>query len=337
MKNTDPKNTDKELQDLALEWLIELQSPDISPEREKAFFAWLNKDPSHQKAYIVAEQVWYRGGSLSLLEQSNENTPVKKAKPKKNIFSWIVPIGIFAATCCFIIFFINIDILTRKNPSFDQQFQTAVGEIRTIDLGEGSSATLNTETDLSVDLNSRSGRNVRLSKGEAFFNVSADPDRPFIVYTDAGLVVVIGTKFSVFKKGEKTIVTVIEGEVGLLKEELEWFGQEPEVVLSDNQQLALEELNTTKPEKINAEKALAWRNKQLFFDGQSLGLVVEELNRYFPKKISLASAEIESQLVVAVVPLNKGFDTILSYLEHALNLKAVPSSDGKVVVLQSNK
>ena len=336
MKNIDTKNTDEELQDSALEWLIELQSPDISSEREKAFFEWLNEDPSHQKAYIVAEQAWYRGGSLSLIEDKSESAFTKKTASKKNIFSWLIPVGISAATCCFLIFFINLNYLMRKNPSFDQQFRTAIGEIRTIDLAEGSSVTLNTETDLSVDLKSGVERNVQLSKGEAFFNVSSDPDRPFIVYTEAGLVVVIGTKFSVFKQGGKTLVTVVEGKVGLLKEELEWFGQEPEVVLSDNQQLALEEVNMTEPEKINAERALAWRDKQLFFDGESLGIVVEELNRYFPKKISLASADIGSQLVVAVIPLNKDFDTTLSYLENSLRLKAVPSSDGRGVVLQSN-
>ena len=73
---------------------------------------------------------------------------------------------------------------------------TAVGEQREMQLPDGSMIALNTDSQLEVTYG-ENYRDVRLLKGEALFEVTRDPARPFIV--DAGIrrVEAVGTAFVV--------------------------------------------------------------------------------------------------------------------------------------------
>ena len=55
------KSDSDQVENVAISWLTKLQSSDLSPEQEEAFFRWLKASPLHQKAYIYAEQLWVRG------------------------------------------------------------------------------------------------------------------------------------------------------------------------------------------------------------------------------------------------------------------------------------
>src|SRR5512138_3069819 len=95
---------------------------------------------------------------------------------------------------------------------FDQTYQTAVGEQRSIALEDGSVVQLNTHSQLRTHF-SRSLRAVELLEGEAIFRVTKDAHRPFRVRTGATDIVAVGTAFNVNADDARTIVTVLEGRV----------------------------------------------------------------------------------------------------------------------------
>ena len=93
-------------------------------------------------------------------------------------------------------------------------FATTLGDIETQRLGDGSQATLASDSALDVHL-SRRERRVELHRGEAIFDVAKDAGRPFVVDAGTRRIVAVGTRFSVRRDGGELRVVVTEGTVRL--------------------------------------------------------------------------------------------------------------------------
>ena len=94
-----------------------------------------------------------------------------------------------------------------------ERIASPVAQRRAFMLSDGTRVELNANTSLLVE-NGRAERRVRLADGEAFFEVTKDKSRPFIVETPAGSVRVTGTQFDVRTEAtSELIVTVVEGSV----------------------------------------------------------------------------------------------------------------------------
>src|SRR5215472_16962938 len=91
-------------------------------------------------------------------------------------------------------------------------FETGHGEQQTHQMSDGSVLHLNTDTAVTVRY-SKTERLVRLTSGEADFEVVHGPDRPFRVLAGPAAIVDLGTKFDVRLKDESTLVTVVEGRI----------------------------------------------------------------------------------------------------------------------------
>ncbi len=67
-------------------------------------------------------------------------------------------------------------------------YRTTVGTLQSVVLADGSEATLNSDSDIVVDLSLRE-RDIDLRRGEAFFQVTKNPRRPFVVSAGAHRVI----------------------------------------------------------------------------------------------------------------------------------------------------
>ena len=101
------------------------------------------------------------------------------------------------------------------NPEISMdRYVARVGEQKVVNLNDGSVITLNTGSELLVGLSDQS-RKIILRRGEAYFEVARDSERPFTV--DAGLrsVTVLGTEFNIRKSPDRLQVAVSEGLVAI--------------------------------------------------------------------------------------------------------------------------
>lgn len=319
MKNT---HSNRQLEDEAIHWLARLNASDFSSQEEKEFFSWLELSSRHQAAYIKAEQLWSRGEVLAMV---TTEVKITEASKPNIFFGW----GGFgtngfrgAALACSVLFVIGLAFfLFLSNSQSQQMYETLIGEIKQVRLDDGSQLTLNTDSRLKVVLTEKL-RIVNLEKGEAAFNVAKDPSRPFEVVTEMGVVRVTGTYFAVRQSAGDVRVTVIEGGVLLLESKPTDTEQAGIVVLKANESISFTEVrNGNAPRSVDAGKELAWRNKQLIFRGESLGEVVEELDKYFPGTLSLANEALGKREVTAVLKLGNIRSTLDS-IEYSLGLQA---------------
>lgn len=307
-------------QEDAIQWLALLNSPQLTAEQEKAFFTWLALSPVNQAAYVKAEQLWQRGAVLGQVKDAPQQT------------GWSIPAWQgWAVACSFLAivcwtFFAYIDAGSQH-----YRYQTAKGEQQEQLLDDGSHIALNTDTIVEITFDKKQ-RRIELLQGEVFFDVKKE-DRPFDVVTQFGMVRVLGTHFSVHRTVSDVQVTVVEGQVGLGAQPVAAEQFIPAAILQANQRLTLARaLEGDAPEVVDPRSALAWRKKQLVFKGQTLQVVIDELNRYLPNPIQLADPTLGHMEITAVIQLSDP-QSSLRALAQSLGLTLDIDAGSKVYTL----
>lgn len=188
---------------------------------------------------------------------------------------------------------------------FDAQpvrYGAALGEVRRAPLADGSVIALNTQSDVEVVMRARA-RDIRLLKGEAWFDVAKDADRPFTVEAGAARVRAVGTAFSVRRLAEGCEVLVSEGVVELW---LEAHGGEAVQAAAGSRAL----LRPGAPPSVVRDQALvdrglAWRDGQIILDGETLDEAAAQFNRYNLRKIIIGDARLGQERLVGLFRTNQ--------------------------------
>jgi transmembrane sensor len=194
---------------------------------------------------------------------------------------------------------------------------TGVGEQHSTVLPDHSIVELNTQSEIRVAFNSAE-RRVELLRGEAFFDVSKDPARPFIVYTDVATAKAVGTRFSVYRALTGTIVTVAEGRV-LVRHQRPLSDSTGDPVPTEAVEVVPGIQAEARPDRpvqmhtANIEQTLAWRERRLVFDGARLEEVVKEFNRYNSPPLVIADPHLNEQRISGVFGANDS-ESLLDFL-----------------------
>lgn len=195
----------------AAHWFARMRAPDAKTSRG-AFDAWLAQRPEHRSAYNHAAEVFAMG---KLLADADEPAPAKRRRKVPAIalvaiIACVVGIGGWAG-------------LHPAGPSLDRREATAtttdhrristvLGETRVVQLADGSTVRLGSDTALEIDIGS-SGRSLKLLRGQARFEVAHDR-RPFVVLAGGGSVTARGTIFEVaLTRSGKVDVRLLQGAV----------------------------------------------------------------------------------------------------------------------------
>jgi transmembrane sensor len=183
-----------------------------------------------------------------------------------------------------------------------ERYATPIGGLASVPMADGSHVTLNTDSQIRIALTDTE-RRVELGRGEAFFEVSKDAARPFIVRVGSKRVIAVGTKFSVRREGDDIEVVVTEGKVRVEDRAVEHGSRadgSADVFLMPGSIARADEAGVLVQRKTlpEAEEQLSWRTGVLMFRDQSLGEAAAEFNRYNVRKIviqdpSVAALKIE--------------------------------------------
>lgn len=326
----------------AIEWLSALQSEDLSDVQKQHFFIWLNEDVAHQQAYIRAEKVWEQTDALIDVQHKITGKQRSLLLPRLRF----TPQYIGMTSCTLLAVVVCGFFLTSKTNDglhITSTYITSIGEQAAVTLPDNSMLTLNTDSEVRVSFN-RTERVIYLDKGEALFDVQSDKRRPFDVVTRSGVVRVKGTVFSVFDDGVNTLVTVVEGKVGLDKKSLVESELRPkrdtsfvaDITLSANEQLSIELAeDANAPQKVSAKSLVSWKNKKLIYNDHSLENVLNDVNRYYDIKFIIGDDMIATRKVVGVIMIDD-FTKTLNTLEETFRLNGVIDTARKQVVLYPN-
>ena len=161
-------------------------------------------------------------------------------------------------------------------------------------------------------------RNVEL-KGEAYFKVTHDKTKPFIVTSGNARVEVLGTQFNVNTKSQSGAMEVVltAGKVSV------YFEGKPKknVVLMPGEKALLSSEKNQIQKTINADpNYMAWKTHELVFDNESLGDVVNTLQNVYQTQIKLSDSKLAGCRVTATFS-NQTLESVLQVLKETLDLK----------------
>jgi transmembrane sensor len=304
------------LSDQAIDWVIRLNSGKATKRDRELAEQWQDRSLSHRKAFAEAEQLWLEMGEVLLSAEPvhiQAQAPVT-AKPSRYLDKR------FRGLAAAVILFALIAPFSGLSDRWFSDYYTGVGEQKTIALADGSQVTLNTDTALSVAFDA-SGRHLTLKRGQAVFNVAADPGRPFEVATDTAVVKALGTVFEVLKEPQGVRVTVAEHAVGI-KGLLDKDYAGTSRVNAGQQALYSRKHGFEAAVTVDPQQNTAWQRGKLIFKDQPLAAVVAELDRYVPGSIAILNDKLRSLHVSGVFPMTDPAAT-LDMIEQILPVKII--------------
>ncbi|AEG01243.1 FecR family protein [Methylomonas methanica] len=301
----------------ATDWWVRLDSGELDPQQYQAFQRWLNADPSHTLAFNEITQLWGELDAIKpLIAPATSRQPAAKNRRVNRVAlprfaAWPVAV----AVCCLMLWLSPFGLLLRAD------LHTGVGEIRRVQLSDGSTVTLNSDSALSVSMQA-DARHLTLLKGEALFQVSPDKNRPFRVYAGAGSVTALGTAFNIRLWDKRTEVTVTEHSVAI---NLDRGAQTTR--LEEGQSLTFDARDGMGAAQIADTRALtAWQRGTLVFQDKPLGEVVAELNRYRHGYLLIGDDTIAQRRVNGVFHINDPL-AALDALQTSLQIKTTRIGD----------
>src|SRR4029453_2717805 len=154
------------------------------------------------------------------------------------------------------------------------------GEKRGWRLADDSVLRLDTDTAVTVRYG-RGERRVEVESGQALFEVVHDSARPFRVLAGSAEVVAVGTQFSVYREGDSTLVTVVQGQVdvsaasGLAQRVVDAFRRGLRVSAGEQVRVRAGSLPAS-PTRVDLQRSTAWLPRELTFERQPLAAVAAE-------------------------------------------------------------
>ena len=317
-------SSDDQLAEEATAWFVRMSSDDIGADDHRAFSAWLNRSPAHREAYAAAESLWSELGGISdprPLGGRDAEQPHDAGRRQREAASSRRGAYRFAALAASLALVVAVGLWSSG--AFDRlgaDHATGVGETRQIVLADGSLVDLNTDTALALEFTSAC-RCVRLVRGEAFFTVVSNAERPFQVAAQSGVSRAIGTAFAVRDDGDDVIVSVAEGKVRVTTD-FGGAGDGGATLLTAGEVARYASTGSVKTGVVDVEALTAWRQGRLVFADRRLRDVVAELDRYRPGVIVLLESAIADERFTGVFDLSDT-DLTLDAIETTLAVDVI--------------
>ena len=226
-----------------------------------------------------------------------------------------------------ILLFIVAAIVTVRTYSGIEHFETGVGQMRDIALEDGSTLHLNSDSEVEARFTSN-GRKVRVLKGEASFEISHDPDRPFDVEARAAVIRAVGTAFNVRLRPSLVELTVTHGTVTVHS------GDSPQqqVVAGSGAVIQPRSIALTRLGPRLIEQRTAWREQMVELDGETVEQAAGEFNRYRKTPILIGDTRVSALRIGGRFRTTDSRE-FLTALQTSLPVRAVDGEDGSVMLL----
>jgi transmembrane sensor len=259
---------------------------------------WMAQSEENRKQFENGKLIFDSAANASLSEKFDEDAAWLTVKAKLNAqppaaksrtlhFDWRI-----AAAVAMIIGVSGLFYLIRDK---ETALLTIASVARTQNdtLPDGSHVFLNKQSEVSFSFHERSGQRKVKLKGEAFFSVKHEEEKPFIIEADEILVRDIGTEFNLKAYPDKDTIEIVvtEGEVQfytLKNAGLNLKAGESALYLKSRkefQRLLKADTNV-----------LAYKTKVFNFKNTELKSVIKLLNEIYQTRIALAPAIMDCQL-----------------------------------------
>lgn len=278
---------------------------------DKIFNRFLSRYP------VTFEAEYIQGGAGKRIPLPVRFTPLRAAAA---IAILLVCGGLF--------FFLNKTQIARSATAASEslawkEIRSATGKQVVLTLSDGSRVRLAPGSRLRYPaLFGTAERRVQL-EGEAFFEITKNPEKPFLVQAPQLTTRVLGTSFQVvaYPNEKHTAVTVVTGKVAVSRNRT--GGQTVLLAsLSPEQRLELDiQHDSSKVTALSPAQTTAIRDGKLVFDNSSLAEVAERLQVQYGITVHLADAQVGARRITATFDQNISMQDLSDILAQVARVK----------------
>lgn len=316
------------------ELLAKRLAGEATASEERVIEAWLQESADNRQYLEGLQRLWTQAplsratalrpfdteGALRKVKAQIGSVDAAPPARRVSMYRWVPAAAAVLVLAIAAIFFF-------RDTSGSQGIQIAATSATLTDtLTDGSVVVLNRNSGLQIAGNfNKKERRMRLS-GEAYFTVTPDREKPFVIEVAQLEVKVVGTEFNVDSRSEpgRVTVTVSSGKVQL-------NAGAQTVLLIAGEEAVYETVTgnivrSAKPD----QNALAYKNRMFIYDATPLGEVVRELSDVYGVEISLKNKALERCLLQGRYP-NLELDRVLELISDVFSL-TVEKTDGKIIL-----
>lgn len=316
------------IREAAAEWAVRLHAGALAPAEALELQRWRAADPRHEAALAFACSTWAALGELGAQGDTQAASQARRApsstaplaRPRRSRRLWRR-----AAGAALVVVLAVVGGLQGPEWLLRMQsdYLTAKGEVRQVQLADGSTVELDSGSAIRLDFNDRE-RRIHLLEGTAFFEVAPmgeGENRPFVVDSAGGQTRALGTRFVVGRESaERAWVGVLQHRVAVSLQAAPLRGKS-EQQLDEGQGARYSKTGGVQAlNDLNLQRATGWRRGVLVFERQPLAQVVEQLNRYRKGRIVLGDSALGERQISGVFRLDM-LDSVAATLSQELQLK----------------
>lgn len=301
--------------------LISFLLGEVSADQVREVEVWRLEDPENELRFERFQLIWDTSKKLAIEEpinaveslarlknkindQRSENLAIVQLKPKYNWLKAVAAIVLIAGVAWF---YTTIQLVESLKSTTEQY-------VKIDTLSDGSVITLNKNSVLEYPSKFRNKqRLVVLAKGEAFFNVTPDREKPFLIKSGKMLIRVVGTSFNVKHRNGAVEVIVETGKVQVSKGTSHIF-------LEPGEKITVSEHSTALEKEITPDLLYNYyRTKEFVADDTPLWRMVQALNEAYDTKIVIQNPAIKN-LPLNTTFKNESLDDILDVISRTFKI-----------------
>lgn len=279
---------------------------------------WNLMDKVKDVANINLEKEWSKQKNFSNIENGTFISAKELAESK---FQW----SFSKIAAVFVVLILSAATIYYILPQFTQEKIASNTEIRQIILPDGSEVTLNINSKIKYPTKfDQKERKVHI-EGEAFFDVTKNPEVPFKINTGEAVIEVLGTSFNVsaYNTYEEVEVVVTEGTVALSSLE----NPQNRIILNSGAKGIYNHSNNYLLKETNSDRNfLAWKTGKIVFENDSLSMVLNTISRIYNKRIILNNKDL-GQCTLTVTFEKQSLESVLNVIESTLNLELIAEDE----------
>ncbi len=313
MSRGDPPHEERRIEQAAA-WAARLADGKVGSAQQQQFDRWLQDEPANGAALEEIVDAWDAVEHYAAAEPMIALREAALASARRSSYGRVLRgrarawAPWLAAACLLMILALPAAWLATRPTTY----ATTVGERRTVVLADGSTVSLDADSEVRTRYTDKE-RRLWLMRGRAQFNVAKNPLRPFSVQAADDVVVATGTAFSVELLKKQVRVVLYEGHVALIQRGaqgprpiLTVQGDRAERLLAPGREIILDPVVVSTPAVAGPAPAfrsavadvgaadpirsLAWEEGLLAFQDEPLSVVAERMNRYTDTPLVAADA-----------------------------------------------
>lgn len=312
------------------ELLVKYLLGEASSSEQATVQEWLESDKENDRYFRELQTIWATSKQLAPVVTIDENEAWQRFRrkreeklqsqavvlPRTRKFNWlrIAAVFILLAGIAYSVYYFQ----------FSKEVISSGNNVLVHTLPDGSTITLNKHTSLSYSRRFTNKKRLVALNGEAFFSITPDREKPFIITANEVSVKVTGTSFNVKSTDEGTEVVVETGSVDVSKNgyAIQLRANEKAMVAKGSQ----------RPVKIGVDNKLYnyYRTNQFICNNTPLHQLVDILNEAYNANIIIANESV-ADLPLTTTFRQESLDGILNIIAQTFNIR-IEKRNGQIIL-----